>query len=96
MALVAPLISAIASRALARHLGGSTAGPLGAVAGLALPGIARRLGPWGMIGVAAGAWAMRRLADTARPSLPAALPSPAPRQLTITPPPIPMAMPGDY
>ncbi|KPF78269.1 hypothetical protein IP88_04365 [alpha proteobacterium AAP81b] len=87
------VVTALAGRALARNLGGRAAGPIGTAAGflvpMALPRLAAALGPWGMIGAAAGAWAVKR----------AMTPKPAPklteRKPIVTPPPIPMAMPYD-
>ena len=61
MALLGNMISAVAGRTLARTVGGVAAGPAGAVIGIALPFVARRLGPVGMIGVAIGAWAIGRI-----------------------------------
>ncbi|GGE08249.1 hypothetical protein GCM10011529_13370 [Polymorphobacter glacialis] len=94
MALIGSMISALAGRTLAQTVGGATAGPVGAVIGLALPVVARRLGPLGMIGMAAGAWAISRAlkdrADKAAFTTPLAQRSP-----TVTPPPIPMAV-ADY
>lgn len=55
------LITATAADMLARRLGGPAAGRVGAVVGLALPFIARRAGPAGMIGAAVGAWAVGKL-----------------------------------
>ena len=54
------IVTATASRALAQRLAGKGAGTAGAVIGLALPFVARRLGPVGMIGLAVGAWAVNR------------------------------------
>ncbi len=61
MALLGNMISAVAGRTLARTVGGVAAGPAGAVIGMALPFVARRLGPMGMIGMAVGAWAIGRI-----------------------------------
>ena len=54
MALLGNLVSAVAGRALARTVGGAAAGPAGAAIGMALPMVARRLGPLGMAGMAVG------------------------------------------
>jgi len=54
------IITALAGQAVAKRIGGASAGPLGVVAGLVLPVVARRLGPLGMVGVAAGSWVMSR------------------------------------
>lgn len=82
------LVSAIAGRALARSFGGVAAGPAGAAIGLALPMVARRLGPMGMVGMAAGAWAINHFASKT-PAQPAPLADRAP---LVTPPPIPMVV----
>jgi hypothetical protein len=83
----------VAGRALARSLGGAAAGPLGAAAGVALPmllpRLAHRLGPWGMVGAAVGAWAVQQAF-----AKPAVLPLHQ-RPKIVTPPPVPMAMPYD-
>ncbi|MEY2883710.1 MAG: hypothetical protein RL490_1434 [Pseudomonadota bacterium] len=55
------LITATAGDMLARRLGGASAGRAGALIGFALPFIARRAGPAGMIGAAVGAWAVGKL-----------------------------------
>jgi hypothetical protein len=61
MALISNLVSTVAVRAVAERLGGAAAGPAGMVLGAALPFVARRLGPMGMVGVAVGAWAVSKL-----------------------------------
>ena len=43
------IVSMIAGRSLARSVGGAAAGPDGAVIGVLLPTVLRRLGPGGMI-----------------------------------------------
>lgn len=55
------MLGTTATTMLARQLGGAAAGPAGAMIGLALPFVARRLGPLGMIGMAVGAWAINRI-----------------------------------
>lgn len=55
------MLGTTATTILARQLGGAAAGPAGALIGLALPFVARRLGPLGMIGMAVGAWAIHRV-----------------------------------
>ena len=69
MAILGKLITALAGRTLARTIGGVTAGPLGAAVGFvlptAIPMIARRLGPVGMVATAVGSavfarWLERR------------------------------------
>ncbi len=81
MAFAGRVVSAVAGRALARRFGGVAAGPAGLVLGTALPFLARRLGPMGMIGVAVGAWAVNRVleARTAEPAVVA--PEAAPDQI---------------
>lgn len=61
MALLANMITAAAGRALAQTIGGVAAGPAGAALGMALPFVARRLGPMGMVAMAVGAWAVTRI-----------------------------------
>ena len=58
MALFGNLVSSLAGRAVAKSIGGASAGPVGMAIGAALPLLARRLGPIGMVGLAAGAWAV--------------------------------------
>lgn len=92
--MIGRVMTALAGRALARNLGGRAAGPVGTAAGflvpMALPRLAAVLGPWGMVGAAAGAWAIKR-AMTPKPA-----PTLAERQPIVTPPPIPMVMPADH
>jgi hypothetical protein len=59
------MIGSTATSLVARQIGGVTAGPAGAILGLALPFIARRLGPAGMVAMAVGAWAVTKLLDNA-------------------------------
>ncbi len=92
MAMVGSLVTTMAGQAIARTVGGVAAGPAGAVLGFALPIVARRLGPLGMIGMAVGAWAIHRYAQSQVPEHDKPL---AERQPIVTPPPIPMAVP-DY
>ena len=61
MAILGRVVTAMAGRAVARTVGGVAAGPAGLVMGSALPLLARRLGPMGMVGVAVGAWAINRI-----------------------------------
>ncbi len=63
MGLLGRMIGAAAGRTAARQLGGVRAGPLGALAGVALPFVLRRFGPVGMIGVALGGYAVKKIAD---------------------------------
>jgi hypothetical protein len=61
------ILGMTATSLVARQIGSAAAGPAGAVLGLALPFVARRLGPMGMVAMAVGAWAMTRiLADEAK------------------------------
>ena len=55
------MLGTTATTILARQLGGTTAGPAGALLGIALPFVARRFGPLGMVGMAVGAWAINRI-----------------------------------
>ena len=55
------LLGTTATTILARQIGGTAAGPAGAMLGLALPFVARRFGPFGMVGMAVGAWAINRI-----------------------------------
>lgn len=61
MALIGKLLSTMAGRVVAERLGGAAAGPVGMVLGAALPFVARRLGPMGMVGLAVGAWAVGKV-----------------------------------
>ncbi len=86
MAMLGRVVTTMAGQAIARTVGGAAAGPAGAVIGFALPMVARRLGPLGMIGMAVGAWAIHRYAQSQVPEV---------AKPIVTPPPIPMAMPYD-
>jgi hypothetical protein len=79
MALLGRMVTAVAGRAVARTVGGAAAGPAGLVIGTALPMLARRLGPMGMIGVAVGAWAVNRIMHerAAAAAAPSVVPVPA-------------------
>jgi hypothetical protein len=84
-------VARIASRAMAAAAGRSVVQRLGVpdgrwaaagqIAAFAVPLLVRRVSPWGMIGMAVGAWALDRLA-TRRPVAP---PTPTP---IVTPPPM--------
>ena len=76
MALMGRIVTAVAGRTLARNMGGVSAGPAGLVRGAALPMLARRLGPMGMIGVAVGAWAINKVITARAAALPEAAASP--------------------
>ena len=54
------IITMAAGRSIARNVGGVASGPAGAVVGLLLPTILRRLGPGGMIAAAVGGHVVRR------------------------------------
>jgi hypothetical protein len=70
MAIMGRIVTAVAGRAVARSVGGIAAGPAGLVLGAALPMLARRLGPMGMIGVAVGAWAINKVIAERAAALP--------------------------
>jgi len=53
-------VSMMAGRSVARTLGGAASGPAGAVVGVLLPTILRRLGPGGMVAAAVGGAVVRR------------------------------------
>ena len=77
MPLVANIITSLAGRAVGQTIGGAAAGPVGMVLGAALPFVARRLGPLGMVGLAVGAWAVGKvLAAQAKPEPIVTLPLP--------------------
>jgi hypothetical protein len=57
------LIRMAAGRAVARQVGGVSAGPLGMAAGAALPFVLRRFGPMGLIGAAVGGYAVKKYLD---------------------------------
>jgi hypothetical protein len=63
--MLSRLIGTTATSIVARQIGSVAAGPAGAVLGFALPYIARRLGPAGMVAMAVGAWAITRILDDA-------------------------------
>jgi hypothetical protein len=76
MAIMGRIVTAVAGRAVARSVGGIAAGPAGLVLGAALPMLARRLGPMGMIGVAVGAWAINKVIVERAAALPEAATAP--------------------
>ena len=55
------LIGTTAATMLARQVGGAGAGPAGTMIAVALPFIVRRMGPAGMVAMAVGAWAIKRI-----------------------------------
>lgn len=71
MALISNLVSTMAGRAVAERFGGAAAGPVGMVLGAALPFVARRLGPMGMVGLAVGAWAVGKYLERQAAAAPA-------------------------
>ncbi len=58
--MIGRVISMMAGRSIARSVGGIAAGPAGAVVGLLLPTVLRRLGPGGMLAAAIGGHVVRR------------------------------------
>lgn len=54
------IVTMFAGRSLARSVGGVASGPAGAVVGLLLPTVLRRLGPGGVIAAAVGGVVVRR------------------------------------
>jgi hypothetical protein len=84
------MATALATRAVARSVGGASAGPLGMVIGVALPTIVRTLGPAGMVGIVVGGWAVKKFVEKRdraaadrlmpmAPALPALIPPALPR-----------------
>ena len=55
------LIGTTAATMLARQVSGAGAGPAGTMIAVALPFIIRRMGPAGMVAMAVGAWAIKRI-----------------------------------
>ena len=60
------LVTMIAGRTVARHIGGAVAGPAGLVVGALLPTVLRRLGPAGMVAAMVGSYAVRKMSDKHR------------------------------
>lgn len=62
--MIGRILSAVAGQSIARTVGGSAAGPVGAVLGAAIPTLlpwaARRLGPVGMVAAAVGSYVVAR------------------------------------
>ena len=71
--MIGRIISALAQQATVRQVG-TGSGPASLIIGTAIPLIARRFGPLGLIGLAAGTWAAQRVAArrALRPVPPAA------------------------
>jgi hypothetical protein len=57
---IASIVSSVAGQTLARTIG-SAAGPAGTVLGIAVPFVAKRMGPWGLAGMALGAFLVNRI-----------------------------------
>ena len=55
------LIGTTAATMLARQIGAAGAGPAGTIIAVALPFVIRRMGPAGMVAMALGAWAIKRI-----------------------------------
>lgn len=64
--MIGRVISALAGRSIARNVGGPGGGTSGMLIGAALPTLARRMGPMGMIAAAAGGYAVKRMLDRRR------------------------------
>ncbi len=54
------IISMVAGRSIARTVGGAASGPAGAVIGVLLPTVLRRMGPQGMIVAALGGYVVKK------------------------------------
>lgn len=65
--MIGRVVTGLAGRSLLRSVSGVAAGPVGAVAGVLLPGLlpklARRLGPLGMIGAAVAGVALASVVE---------------------------------
>ena len=74
--MIGKLVTALAGRSVAKHVGGAASGGTGAIIGamlpVVLPRLARRLGPGGMIAVAVGGWALNRVRKEAEKRAPTA------------------------
>jgi hypothetical protein len=66
MVMIGRILSAMAGRSIARNVGGPGGGMRGMAIGAALPTLARRMGPRGMIAAAAGGYAVKRMLDNRR------------------------------
>ncbi len=64
--MIGRIFTALAGRSLARRAGGRNAGATGALIGAALPMVARRIGPWGMIAAAGAGYAAKKMAEKRR------------------------------
>ncbi|GGI83118.1 hypothetical protein GCM10007973_19550 [Polymorphobacter multimanifer] len=83
------MVTALATRAVARSVGGVSAGPVGMAIGVALPTIVRTLGPAGMIGLVVGGWAVKKVVEKRDRAAADRLMPVAPARPTLTPPPSP-------
>jgi hypothetical protein len=54
------MVSAMVGQKVVADIGHDATGPAGAMVGMALSLVSRKLGPLGMIGVAVGLWAMHQ------------------------------------
>ncbi len=54
------IISMVAGRSIARTVGGAASGPAGAMIGVLLPTVLRRMGPQGMIVAALGGYVVKK------------------------------------
>lgn len=61
----------VAGRSIARTVGGAASGPAGAVIGVLLPTVLRRMGPQGMIVAALGGYIVRKAMKRYTPVKPA-------------------------
>ncbi len=59
MSEVGRMVSAMVGQKVVADIGHDASGPAGAIVGMTLSIIARRLGPLGMMGVAVGLWAVQ-------------------------------------
>ena len=64
--MIGRIVSALAGRSMARNMPGGMGGMSGMALGAALPSLARRMGPMGMIAAAAGGYAVKRMMDKRR------------------------------
>lgn len=64
--MIGRIVTALAGRSIARNVAGPGGGLRGAAIGAALPTLARRMGPMGMIAAAAGGYAVKKMIDKRR------------------------------
>lgn len=91
--LVTRSLAAVATRQIAARVAHGGLGPIGNAAAVALPFVLSRVSPLGLAAVAVGAWAVGRLAQEVPEP---AVPDPADRAPTVTPPPIAWGRAADY